>query len=283
MSNIEKKQINNLIEISKQLRIDVVNIIHGAKSGHIGGSLGLADIFTALYFHVLNHNSNDPNWKDRDRFVVSNGHVAPIYYTALAHSGYFPVSELSSLRKLRSRLQGHPNSLELPGVEISTGSLGQGLGVACGMALIAQKDKEDHLVYCSIGDGETQEGSIWEAAMFAGHRELSNLIAFTDRNYIQIDGNTEEINKLEPLAEKWKAFNWNVLSANGNDMEEILNVFEKAKKENSKPTMIIFNTKLGFPVSFMDGVSKWHGTAPNDEEAKSAIKEIEEYYLKLNL
>ena len=283
MSNIEKKQINNLIEISKQLRIDVVNIIHGAKSGHIGGSLGLADIFTALYFHVLNHNPHDPNWGKRDRFILSNGHVAPIYYSALAHSGYFPVSELPSLRKLESRLQGHPNSLDLPGVEISTGSLGQGLGVACGMALIAKKEKRTHLIYCSIGDGETQEGSIWEAAMFAGHRKLSNLIVFTDRNFIQIDGNTEEINKLEPLAKKWEAFNWNVLSANGNDMEEIIDTFEQAKKENNKPTMIIFYTKLGFPVSFMDGISKWHGTAPNDNETNLIIKEIEEYYSKLGL
>lgn len=283
MSKIEKKQINNLIRISKQLRIDVVNIVHSAKSGHVGGSLGLADIFTVLYFHVLKHNSNDPNWENRDRFVVSNGHIAPIYYSALAHSGYFPISELSSLRKLRSRLQGHPSTLDLPGINISTGSLGQGLGVACGMALIAQKDKKNHLVYCSIGDGESQEGSIWEAAMFAGHHKLSNLIAFTDRNCIQIDGDTEKINKLEPLSKKWEAFNWNVLSANGNDIEEILDTFEKAKKENSKPTMIIFNTKLGFPVSFMDGVSKWHGTAPNDDEAKETMIEIKKYYSKLNL
>ncbi len=282
MHKIENK-IKNIVEISKKIRIDVVKIIHNAKSGHIGGSLGLADIFTVLYFHTLNHDPNNPNWEKRDRFILSNGHVAPVYYSALAHAKYFPVSELLSLRKLNSRLQGHPNALDLPGVEISTGSLGQGLGVACGMALSAQKDRKTHRIYCSIGDGESQEGSIWESAMFAGHRELSNLIAFTDRNFIQIDGNTEDINKLEPLADKWRAFNWNVLSANGNDIQEIINTFEQAKLEKTKPTMILFYTKLGFPVSYMDGVSKWHGTAPNDEDVKIAIKEIEEYYSKIGL
>lgn len=283
MSDIERKQIIRLKKLSKKIRIDIVNMIHGAKSGHVGGSLGLTDIFTSLFFQILKHNPENPNWEERDRFIVSNGHVAPLYYSVLAHSGYFPVSELSTLRKLGSRLQGHPNKLDLPGIEISTGSLGQGLGVAGGMALIAKNEKKNHKIYCSIGDGESQEGSIWESAMFAGHNELSNLIAFTDRNYIQIDGNTENINKLEPLSDKWKAFNWNVLSANGNDFEEILSVFEKAKSEKKKPTMIIFNTKLGFPVEFMDGVSKWHGTAPSDEDAKKSIEEIEKYYSKFEL
>lgn len=278
MSAPDKKTLNMLKENARLIRISCVRMIHKAKSGHVGGSLGLSDIFTSLFFKILNHDASNPTWEGRDRFVLSNGHVVPVLYAAMAYSGYFPVEELMTLREMGTRLQGHPSRVNLPGIEISTGSLGQGLGVAVGMALAARQKKQSHRVYCSIGDGESQEGSIWEAALSAGHYKLDNLTVFMDRNYIQIDGNTEEINALEPMADKWKAFNWHVIEANGNDFIEIFAAFDRARSLQGKPTIILFRTRLGFPVSFMDGVSKWHGTAPKDEEAQKALEEIEAFY-----
>lgn len=278
MINPDSRTLKVLKEKAHTLRVDCVRMIHQAESGHIGGSLGLADIFAALFFKILNHDPSNPDWEGRDRFILSNGHVAPILYASMAHAGYFPVEELMTLRKLNSRLQGHPSRTNLPGIEISTGSLGHGLGVAVGMALAARQKKASHRIYCSIGDGESQEGSIWEAALSAGHHKLDNLTVFMDRNFIQIDGNTEDILAMEPMADKWKAFRWHVIEANGNDFDDIFKAFDMAQNYKGKPSIILFRTKLGFPVSFMDGVSKWHGTPPNDEEAEKALQEIEAYY-----
>jgi transketolase len=278
MTEKEKQIIQTLIEKSKGIRISVTKMIYAAKSGHIGGSLGMSDVFTVLYFHQLKHDPSKPQWPERDRLILSNGHIAPVRYAAMAHAGYFPVEELITLRKLHSRLQGHPHHLDLPGLEISTGSLGMGLGVAAGAALAAKKDKAEHRIYCSLGDGELQEGSVWEAAMFAGNHNLNNLIAFVDRNFIQIDGNTEDVMPLEPLIDKWKAFNWNVLEANGNHIPDIIQIFKEAKNEKHRPTVILFRTALGHPVSFMAGKAKWHGVAPNDEELKEALNDIENFY-----
>ncbi len=278
MCTPDKKTLHMLKEKARLIRVSCVQMIHKAKSGHVGGSLGLSDIFASLFFKILNHDPSNPKWEGRDRFVLSNGHVVPVLYAAMAYSGYFPVEELMTLREFGSRLQGHPSRTNLPGIEISTGSLGQGLGVAVGMALAARQKNQDHRIYCSIGDGESQEGSIWEAALSAGHYKLDNLTVFMDRNFIQIDGNTEDINALEPVADKWKAFNWHVIEANGNDFVEIFKAFDQAKSLKGKPAIILFRTRLGFPVSFMDGVSKWHGTAPKDEEAQKALDEIEAFY-----
>jgi transketolase len=278
MANVDTRTLGLLKEKAFTIRCTCVRMVHQAKSGHIGGPLGLTDIFTALFFKIMKHDPANPEWEGRDRFILSNGHVVPVLYAAMAYSGYFPVEELMTLRKLNSRLQGHPSRTNLPGIEISTGSLGHGLGVAIGMALAARQKNLSHRVFCSIGDGESQEGSIWEAALSAGHHQLDNLTVFMDRNFIQIDGNTEDIVTLEPLAEKWKAFRWHVIEANGNDYDDIFHAFDMAEKYKGKPSIILFRTKLGFPVSFMDGVSKWHGTPPNDEEAEQALKEIEAYY-----
>lgn len=268
----------DLKEIAYTLRVECVRMIHHAKSGHVGGSLGLADVFAALFFKILRHDPSNPTWEERDRFILSNGHVAPLLYASMAYSGYFPVDELMTLRQLESRLQGHPSRKNLPGIEISTGSLGQGLGVAVGMALAIRQKKQYHRIYCSIGDGESQEGSIWEAALSAGFHQLDNLTVFMDRNFIQIDGNTEEIVALEPLVEKWEAFRWHVIEANGHNFESIMNAFEAAQTFKGKPSIILFKTKLGYPVSFMEGNAKWHGTPPNDEEAQKALEEIEHTY-----
>jgi len=257
----------NLSEIAQQIRESVVTSLFHAQSGHLGGSLGLADIMTAFYFNILNHQASQPKWDQRDRMILSIGHVAPVWYAALAHSGYFPVSELNTLRKLGSRLQGHPSiEHQLPGVELAAGSLGQGLSVAVGLALGAKMDQKEWFTYCILGDGELQEGSVWEAAMSASHHRLNQLIAVVDRNGLQIDGKTESVMSLEPLADKWAAFGWNVLSCDGNDIDAFIKTVHLAKDELNKPTVIIANTTMGQGVPSIEGDYRWHGKAPNQTE-----------------
>lgn len=264
------------IEIkAKEIRKNVLKSIAAAGSGHTGASLGLSDVFAALYFGVMNHDPKDPNWEDRDKLILSIGHVAPVLYASLAEVGYFENEELMSLRKLGSRLQGHPGRDHgLPGIELSAGSLGQGLSVAVGMALANKIDKKDSHIFCIMGDGELQEGSIWEGAMSAGHHQLNNLIGIVDRNNLQIDGSTEEVMKLEPLADKWKSFNWEVFECNGNNIEELIQVLYKAKENTLKPSLIIAHTQMGKGVKSIEGDYTWHGKAPNQKELEAFLKEL---------
>lgn len=260
---------------ASNIRISVIRSLAEAGSGHTGGSLGLADIFTLLYFQVLRHRPKEPTWGDRDRLVLSIGHVAPALYATLAHAGYFPVSELNTLRKLGSRLQGHPGRDHgLPGLELSAGSLGQGLSVAVGMALAAQSDNKDWKVFSVHGDGELQEGSIWEAAMSAAHYKLDNLVAIVDRNNVQIDGPTAEVMEIEPLAEKWSAFGWEVFECDGNDMAALTVTFEKATTLNGKPKVVIAHTLMGKGIPEIEGDYRWHGKAPGRELAERWMREL---------
>ncbi len=264
-----------LHEIATAIRKSVINSLAEAKSGHLGGSLGLADIFTALYFSVLHHDPQQPNWPDRDRVVLSIGHVAPVLYATLAHAGYFPLDELLTLRKLGSRLQGHPGRDHgLPGLELSAGSLGQGLSVAVGMAIAAKMDHKTHRIYSIHGDGELQEGSIWEAAMAASHHNLGNLTAIIDRNGLQIDGRTEDVMQLEPLTDKWRSFGWHVICCNGNDIKEILDAFAATGVIQDKPTVIIAKTVMGKGIRSIEGDYRWHGKVPGKEQVEGFIKEL---------
>ncbi|MBI0582694.1 MAG: transketolase [Methanomassiliicoccus sp.] len=276
MTLYEDETIQMLETKANLLRRHIIKMTFTAQSGHPGGSLSYADIITALFFKVLKHRPQEPNWVDRDRFVLSKGHAAPVYYAALAEAGYFPVEDLTSLRRLGSHLQGHPCRKKTPGVEISTGSLGQGLSVANGMALAAKLDRRLSRIYCLMGDGELQEGQNWEAAMLASHYKLDNVTAFVDRNKMQIDGPTEHIMSLEPLVDKWKAFGWNVIEINGHNMRQILEACEKASQVTGKPTMIIAHTIKGKGVSFMEGAVAFHGKAPNADEYRIALKELGE-------
>jgi transketolase len=246
-----------------------------AGSGHPGGSLSAADLMAALYFRVLRHDPSNPQWEDRDRFVLSKGHVAPVLYAALAEAGYFPVEDLLSLRKLGSPLQGHPVRGKVPGVEMSTGSLGQGLSMACGIALAGKMDGKDYMTYCLLGDGELQSGQNWEAAMFARQAGLSRLVAIVDRNHLQISGNTESVVGLEPLPEKWKSFGWNVIIIKGHSMRQILEALDRAQG-SSRPTAIIMDTVKGKGVSFMENNAGFHGKAPNADEYAKAVSELKE-------
>ena len=261
---------------ANDIRRDIIQMVTAAQSGHPGGPLGLADIYACLYFNTLNHDPQKPLWKDRDRLILSNGHVCPVRYAAMAEAGYFPTEELLTLRKIGSRLQGHPSRVDLPSLESSNASLGQGLGIAVGMALSARLDKRGNFVFCSLSDGECEEGSTWEAAMFAAKYKLGNLIAFVDRNKKQIDGDTESIMPLEPFADKWKAHNWHVIEADGHDFGQILSSFEQAKKnrDGGRPTVIIFKTVMGKGVSFMEDKFEWHGKPPSPEQGEQALKEI---------
>jgi len=267
--------ISELSNIAKKIRIDILKSIYNAGSGHTGGSLSSVEIFTALYFSILNHKPNNPNWEERDKLILSIGHIAPVYYATLAHAGYFPIEELQTLRKLGSRLQGHPGKNHgLPGIELSAGSLGQGLSVAVGLALASKIDGKDNYIYCINGDGELQEGSIWEAAMSASHHKLDNLITFVDRNKLQIDGTTENVMKLEPLINKWEAFGWKVFECDGNNIEEIINAVNTAKTIKNKPKIIIANTVMGKGVKTIENNHNWHGKAPSKKELKQFILEI---------
>jgi transketolase len=252
----------------------IVRMIHEAGSGHPGGSLSAVEILTSLYFKVMRHDPENPLWEDRDRLVLSKGHGAPGLYTLLALSGYFHKEELLTLRKLGSRLQGHPSKNKTPGIDMSTGSLGQGLSIAIGMALGAKLDRKDYRVYCILGDGESQEGQIWEAAMSANHYKVDNLCAILDRNQLQIDGPTEQIMSLEPVFPKFKAFGWHVIEVNGHDFKELLRAFHEAETYKGKPTIIIANTIKGKGVSFMEGSLKFHGKAPSAEELEMALNEL---------
>lgn len=257
-----------------KIRQDIISMLSEAKSGHPGGALSATDIVTTLYFHEMKVDPQNPKWPDRDRFVLSKGHAAPVLYAALAEKGFFPVDELMTLRKLGSRLQGHPSMKHLPGVDMSTGSLGQGLSVANGMALAGKLDGRDYRVYVVLGDGETQEGQVWEAAMAAAHYKLDNVVAFLDHNGLQIDGPTREVMSPEPVVEKWQAFGWHVEEINGHNLSEIITALEKAKEVKGKPTIIVANTVKGRGVSFMENQVGWHGNAPNAEQTSLALREL---------
>jgi len=270
-----KNDIPSLKKIAKDIRASIIAAIAEAESGHTGGSLGLADIFTALYFRLLNLNPKQPNWDERDRLVLSIGHVAPVYYASLAKAGFFSEDEMLSLRKLGSRLQGHPGKDHgLPGIELSAGSLGQGLSVGIGMALAGKIDDKKWTVCVILGDGELQEGSVWEAAMSASHHKLDNLIAIIDRNFVQIDGTTSSVMEIEPLSDKLKAFGWEVFNCDGNDIQEFIETYNEALQIKNKPSVIIAETKMGKGVSRIENDYTWHGKAPSKELAKEFINEI---------
>jgi transketolase len=268
--------IENLKEKARQIRIEIVKMLAQAGSGHTGGSLSSADIVTALFFYKMRHNPKDPKWKNRDRFVLSKGHAAPVLYTALALSGYFDKSLLGSLRKIDSPLQGHPCCKLLSGVEVSTGSLGQGLSVANGMALGLRLAGSPARVYCLLGDGEIQEGQVWEAAMTASHYKIDNICAIIDHNRLQIDGNCSEVMNIEPIEKKFEAFGWNVFTIDGHNMQEIVEALDMAEKIKGKPTVIVANTIKGKGVSIFEGKVQYHGVAPNQEELEIALKELGE-------
>ncbi len=268
--------ISDLKDIASQLRIDVLSMIHTAKSGHPGGSLSAADIIAVLYFHFLNIDPKNPKWEDRDRFIMSKGHACPIWYSALAQKGYFPKEELSTLRKIDSILQGHPDMNKTPGIDMTTGSLGNGLGAGVGMALAARILNKPYYTYVLIGCGELNEGVLWEAAMSAAKFKLGNLIAIIDYNKLQLDGTNDEIMPTEPLADKWTAFNWHVKRINGHDINQIIDAINDAKKVKDIPSVIIADTIKGKGVSFMENVCDWHGRAPDDKEYDRAIEEIKE-------
>ena len=266
--------IEQLKEKSKILRRHIIRMLGEAGSGHPGGSLSAADIVTALFFHEMRLDPANPRWPDRDRFVLSKGHAAPVLYAALAERGFFPAGELKTLRKLGGRLQGHPDMRKLPGVEMSTGSLGQGLAAANGMALAARLDRKDYRVYAVLGDGELQEGMVWEAAMAAAHYKLDNLAAFVDHNGLQIDGPVTEVMSPEPVADKWRAFGWHTIVVNGHDMGQILDALAEARTVKGKPAMIVAETVKGKGCSFMENQCDWHGAAPKPEEVRRALDEL---------
>ncbi len=266
--------VPELEKMARQLRRHVITMTATAGSGHPGGSLSAADIVTALYFKVMRHDPKNPRWLDRDRFILSKGHVAPILYAALAECGYFPVEELSTLRKLDSRLQGHTDRTLTPGVEMSAGSLGQGLSFGIGVALAGRLDKRNYHVYVLLGDGECEEGQVWEAAMFAPHFQIDNLTAIVDNNGIQLDGRCCDIMGLEPLADKWRAFNWHVIEIDGHDMSQVLQALKEARKTKQRPTVIVAHTVKGKGVSFMENNVDFHGKAPTAQEAEIALKEL---------
>lgn len=270
----KKYSIKQLEKMANVLRQDVIKMLVEAGSGHPAGALGLADIFAALYFNVLQHNPKKPNWPNRDRLCLSCGHVVPVRYAAMARVGYFPLKELKTLRKLNSRLQGHPSFIDLPGLEHSSGPLGQGTSVAVGKALALKLKKNKRFVFCVTSDGEHQEGQTWEAVMSAGKNKLGNLIFILDRNYIQIDGYTEQVMPIDSVKEKYEAFNWYVIEIDGHKIEEIIEAFEKAKEIKSKPVLILANTTSGKGVSFMEGKYEWHGKAPNKVQANKALKDL---------
>ncbi|HBS88541.1 MAG: transketolase [Bacteroidetes bacterium GWF2_38_335] len=272
---------SDLQNTATQVRRDILRMVHQNASGHPGGSLGCADLMTALYFEVLDHDSKNftMEGKNQDLFFLSNGHISPVWYSVLARSGYFPVSELKTFRSINSRLQGHPCvEKKLPGIRIASGSLGQGLSVACGAALAKKMNGDNKLVYCLTGDGELQEGQIWEAAMFAAHLKIDNVIAIVDYNRKQIDGPTDKVMSLGDLHAKWRSFGWEVHDMNGNDMQSVIDVLTTVKKNTfkQKPNVILMKTEMGFGVDFMMGTHKWHGSAPDDNQLANALGQLKE-------
>ena len=274
MTEPQEELIRELEAKAKTIRKDIIKMLAEAGSGHPGGSLSSVEIVTALYFNVLRLKPEEPLWQDRDRFILSKGHAAPVLYAALAERGFFPVDELLTLRKLGSRLQGHPAWGMLPGVEASTGSLGQGLSIGLGMALAGRLDQRDYRVYVLLGDGESQEGQVWEAAMAAAHYRAGNLTAILDYNGLQIDGPIEKVMSPLPLPDKWRAFGWEVREVDGHDFRDLLTAFDWVQRVNDKPSMIIAHTIKGKGVSFMEGMVDWHGKAPDKKLAGQALEEI---------
>lgn len=270
MAHLHEDKIKFLEETANQIRQDIIEMLYEAKSGHSAGPLGMADVFTAFYFHILNHDPKNPLWEERDRLFLSNGHICPVRYAAMARAGYFPVEELKTLRKFGTRLQGHPEREKLPGVETTSGPLGSGLSQAAGYAYAALMDKKKFRVYCLMSDAEQDAGNIWEAAMFAGKHKLHNLTGLIDRNNIQINGVTEDVMPLEPLREKYEAFNWHVIDVDGHNLEEIVDAVEQAKAIYEKPTLIIAHTIPGKGVDFMEFDFRWHGIPPDIQDVQGS-------------
>lgn len=271
---LNAQELHHLEGKANEIRQDIIKMLVEAGSGHSAGPLGMADIFTAIYFNVLNHDPKNPDWEERDRLVLSNGHICPVLYATLAQVGYFPVSELKTLRKLGTRLQGHPHREVLPGLETTSGPLGSGLSQSCGMALALNMDGKKNWVYCLMSDGEHDAGNTWEAVMLAGKYKINNLTVIIDRNNIQIDGFTEDIMPLEPLKDKYESFGWYVIDVDGHNFEEIIDACNKAKTIFNQPVCIIAHTIPGKGVDFMENDFKWHGKPPNSEEAKKALAEL---------
>ncbi|OGY66601.1 MAG: transketolase [Candidatus Harrisonbacteria bacterium RIFCSPLOWO2_01_FULL_40_28] len=271
---LQEKKLKFLEDMASRVRRDIIEMLVEAGSGHSAGPLGMADIFTAFYFHILNHDPKKPLWPDRDRLILSNGHICPVRYAAMARVGYFPLEELRTLRKLNTRLQGHPHRTALPGVETTSGPLGSGLSQAIGVALAARLDKKKYRVYCLMSDGEHNSGNIWEAVMFAGKNRLNNLTGVIDRNNIQIDGYTEDIMPLESLRDKYESFNWHVIETDGHNIEEFVDAVKEAQAIYEKPTVIIAHTIPGKGVSFMERDYLWHGKPPTANEGKDALHEL---------
>lgn len=263
-----------LRETANEIRKLIIEMLLEAGSGHSAGPLGMADIFTAFYFHILNHDPNNPEWEDRDRLILSNGHICPVLYAAMAKSGYFPIEELKTLRKLNTRLQGHPHRGTLPGIENTSGPLGEGLSQSIGIALAARLDRKNYQIYCLTSDGEHQEGNTWEAVMAASKYKLDNLTVVIDRNNIQIDGTTENVMPLESLRLKYESFNWYVIETDGNNIEMFVDAIRQARAVHEKPTVVIAHTIPGLGVDFMQNNYTWHGKPPNDKEAKLALEEL---------
>jgi len=274
MEPLTDAEVKSLVDRANAIRQTIIEMLVAAGSGHTAGPLGMTDIFTALYFHVLNHDPKDPDWPERDRLILSNGHITPVRYATMAHAGYFPIEECLTLRKFESRLQGHPERERLPGIETTSGPLGSGLSQASGYAYAARMDHRQFRVYVAMSDGEHQEGNLWEAAMFAGKNRLSNLTAIIDRNNIQIDGMTENVMPLEPLRDKYEAFNWHVLEVDGHNIPQFIAACEEAKAIYEKPTVIIAHTIPGKGVKDMEFDYKWHGKPPSKEEAQKFLNEL---------
>lgn len=274
MDELTDKGVLTLETTANEIRQLILEMLYEAGSGHSAGPLGMADIFTAFYFHILKQNPKEPLWPERDRLVLSNGHICPVLYATLAKAGYFPIEELKTLRKIGSRLQGHPHRGTLPGIENTSGPLGEGLSQAIGMALAAKMDNQNHRIYCLTSDGEHQEGNIWEAVMAAGKYRLDNLTVVIDRNNIQIDGFTEDVMPLEPLFAKYQSFNWHVMEVDGHNIRTFVDTVNQARAVHQKPCVIIANTIPGMGVDFMENKSEWHGKPPNKEEEIKALAEL---------
>jgi transketolase len=271
---LDETKLQYLRRKALEIRRSILEMVYRANSGHVGGSLSAADLVVSLYYHLMRHRPQDPKWSERDRFILSKGHCAPVIYAALADCGYFPKGDLNRFRRPGSHLQGHPYQPNTPGIEASTGTLGLGLSTGLGMALAAKLRHQDHYYYILCGDGELQEGQIWEAAMFGNKYRLDHVIAFVDRNYLQTDGNSEDIMPLDPLPSKWKSFGWNTYEIDGHNFEEIIQTVEGAKQVTGRPTMIIARTIKGKGVSFMENVVSWHGTPPSKEDFERAMQEL---------
>ncbi len=271
---MEKLSVQELQEKARKVREDIIEEVYSAKSGHPGGSLSIADILTVLYFREMKINPENPNWEDRDRFVLSKGHCSPALYSCLANRGYFPIEDLKTFRNINSYLQGHPDKNKVPGVDMTTGSLGQGLSCANGMAIAGKMNQRDYRIYCVLGDGEIEEGQIWEAAMAANQYKLDNLCVIVDNNNLQIDGTIEEVMSSYPIDEKFRSFGFQVIHIDGHDIDEIIKALEVAKNIKDRPTCIIAKTRKGKGVSFMENQAGWHGKAPNQEQYEQAIAEL---------